>query len=664
VPSLIDQYKQRRQAWLAQADELVRLRDEVRSAAEREAVEIVTAARRDVRRIVVEARRELLVLTAQLHAAMESVDQASLQAAAETVSGSDAKGQGASDLVSGQRALGATEDAVLDARREVRNVLDEARAEIEALAEEAHAPLREFPATLSGASHPDSSIPTLDALLGAEPLIARGATGPLPKVDVGPSPVDSKARKETDHDDGPDDNGGTSSGTWKQASDSPATKAGAGDTPRGGSLASVAVLSSAPAIRRIDEIASFILPAIQPAVQVSDAATFEAEQAEELPSEFDEPRSLHVIDQRRTFLAEAYVDNEPPTRPAWMWVGLFAATGIVAVVSTVWWFTLRDSGTALATSVTERSEPVPAAAVTPVANRATSSPAASSGLEIEARRSAWIRVIVDGKEDSRVYQAGETRQISGAKSVSIRAGDGGAVFVSMGGRPAQPLGSGGVAVTRQYSLISGSAAPVPAVATPSPAPSIEPLAVTPATSNVAAPNRRESQAPLPPIRPEVPRVAPGGASVAVPPSSVAPAVPASSAAPSASEAAAAAPSSGGRADLIAAGQQWLDAYQRRDRDGMSSSGTENMTISDERTVTERFPAWQAGVRRDLDQLELELSGDTALLTARMTERSGEASTTSAQHVSRVSQIWIRRGGRWRLADVRIIGEARLNQIVR
>lgn len=127
---------------------------------------------------------------------------------------------------------------------------------------------------------------------------------------------------------------------------------------------------------------------------------------------------------------------------------------------------------------------------------------------------------------------------------------------------------------------------------------------------------------------------------------------------------AAAPSGGGRADLIAAGQQWLDAYQRRDRDGMSSSGTENMTISDERSVTERFPAWQVGVRRDLDQLELELSGDTALLTARMTERNGDGATTSAQHVSRVSQIWVRRSGRWRLADVRIIGEARLNQIVR
>jgi ketosteroid isomerase-like protein len=97
---------------------------------------------------------------------------------------------------------------------------------------------------------------------------------------------------------------------------------------------------------------------------------------------------------------------------------------------------------------------------------------------------------------------------------------------------------------------------------------------------------------------------------------------------------------------------------------MSTAGTENMSVSDERSVTERFPAWQVGVRRDLDQVELELTGDTALLTARMTERSGDSATTSAQHVSRVSQIWVRRNSRWRLADVRIIGEARLNQIVR
>jgi hypothetical protein len=70
VPDLIERYRSRRDAWIAQADELARLRDEVRGSAEREAMEIVTAARRDVRRIVTEARRELLVLSAQVQAAL------------------------------------------------------------------------------------------------------------------------------------------------------------------------------------------------------------------------------------------------------------------------------------------------------------------------------------------------------------------------------------------------------------------------------------------------------------------------------------------------------------------------------------------------------------------------------------------------------------------
>src|SRR5215510_606335 len=70
VPDLIEQYRVRRDAWIAQADELARLRDEVRGSAEREAMEIVTSARRDVRQIVMEARRELLVLSAQVQAAL------------------------------------------------------------------------------------------------------------------------------------------------------------------------------------------------------------------------------------------------------------------------------------------------------------------------------------------------------------------------------------------------------------------------------------------------------------------------------------------------------------------------------------------------------------------------------------------------------------------
>jgi len=662
VPRLIDQYKQRRQAWLAQADELVRLRDEVRSAAEREALEIVTAARRDVRRIVVEARRELLVLTAQLHAAIESVDQASLQAAAETASGADAQGHSAGDVLAGQRSLGATEDMVLGARREVRTVLDEARAEIEALAAEAHGPLREIPAELSGVAHlSEAPIPTLETLLGADPLSPRHAgVGPMPKVDLAHLPIDSMSRTEANRgDDGPDHGGGAPPRTWHQSPELRATSAGGSDPRGAGAVTNLAVATTTLVIPNLEEVPSFAVP---PVPAPAHAGSFHAadEPTVEPLSGFGETEVLREPEHGRTFLAD-YDDDAPRTRPAWMWVGLFAATGIAAIVGTVWWFTLRESSTALATSVTERSEPAPVATVPPAADGETEAPAAAaagpSGLGIEVRRTAWIRAVVDGKEDSRVYQAGETRQIAGARSVSIRAGDGGAVYVSVDGRTAEPLGSDGLAVTRQYSLASGSSAPVPAVATTAPAPAVEPVAAIPTTAAA----RPEPQAlSVPPVtRPaETLRAATPAASA--PGASPVPAPPA----PTAPDAVAAAPSGGGRADLIAAGQQWLDAYQRRDRDGMASSGTEDMTISDERSVTERFPVWQVGVRRDLDQLELELSGDTALLTARMNERSADGTPTSAQHVSRVSQIWVRRNGRWRLADVRIIGEARLNQIVR
>jgi ketosteroid isomerase-like protein len=664
VPGLIDQYKQRRQAWLAQADELVRLRDEVRSAAEHEALEIVTAARRDVRRIVVEARRELLVLTAQLHAAIESVDQAQLQAAAETASGAEAEGHAATDVLAGQRSLGATEDRVLGARREVRTVLDEARAEIEALSVEAHAPLREIPAALVGSSrHADAPIPTLETILGADPLSVRNAgAGPLPKVDLDQLPIDSMSHTENDHDDdspGGAGGGGTLPRTWQQSPESRPTSAGSSEPLGGRGLTSLAVAEPTLVVHPVEEAASFVAAPVHAPVQVGGLYTADEPVVEPL-SGFGETGPLQLTDQGRTFLVD-YEEDGPRTRPAWMWVGLFAATGILAIVGTVWWFTLRDSGTALATSVSEGSEPAPAADVTPIANRATAAPAAAaggpSGLGIEVRRTAWIRTVVDGKEDSRVYQAGETRQIVGARTVSIRAGDGGAVFVSVDGRPAEALGSGGLAVTRQYSLAGGASTPVPAVATSSPAVAVEPLAATPTTTPARPPVPQALPAP-PGARPAEVRTATGAGATPAPGPSLVAAPPA----PALPEGAA--PSGGGRADLIAAGQQWLDAYQRRDRDGMSSSGTENMTISDERSVTERFPAWQAGVRRDLDQLELELSGDTALLTARMTERNGDGATTSAQHVSRVSQIWVRRSGRWRLADVRIIGEARLNQIVR
>ncbi len=638
---------------MAQADELLRLRDEARLAAEREALEIVTAARRDVRRVVVQARRELLVLTAQLHAAIESVDQASLGASAE-----EAVEAPAHQALANNASLGSTRELVMGARREVRSVLDEARAEIEALAAEASGPLRDEPAALSAAAMPEPPIPTLDTILGRDSSSTRSsasataATLDIPTA-VEPAPASHETVETPDTD---------SVQVARQPSWLPTI-----DTSPIAHLS--APTTSAP--MRVEEAVSLLA--------VTDARSpFAGFPESELGnpahaplSTFGETEPITVTESPRVFLAD--LDEGPRSRPAWLWVGLFAATGVLAIAGTGWWFTTRDAGGVLAAPATAGAEAgapderaaAPGVEAGPALAAAAASP---SVLSIEVRRTAWIRTLVDGKEDSRVYQAGESRQIVGAKTVSIRAGDAGAVFVSLDGRPAEALGISGQAVTKQYSMATDSGV-TPTVASAPTAPMVAAATAAAAESSVTGlPRTTEPEATLNtaraaesvrPASPAVPSAPPAASPSAGPGASPATAPP-----PTPGAADSSASTGNGRADLVAAGQQWLDAYQRRDTDAMATAGTENTSVSDERSVTERFPAWQVGVRRELDEVQLQLTGDTALLTARMTERSGDGTTTSAQHVSRVSQIWERRNGRWRLSTARIIGEARLNQIVR
>jgi ketosteroid isomerase-like protein len=669
VPHLLDQYKQRRQAWLDQADELTRLRDEVRLAAEREALEIVTAARRDVRRVVVEARRELLVLTAQLHAAIESVDQASLPPGdASDVAHFAAR----VDNLGSVESLGATRDAVLGARREVRSVLDEARAEIEALAAEARTPLAEGP------------IPTLDTILGSghTPHISHPVDTPHaehaapPPVAAVPPAIDLNAvadlpleRYQPARANHPDIDV-PKVVDLPIAVDVPPAPAPLSVPPQ---LAVTAPPPSAAASPRLlaheNEFTTLGLQQPVSFVLATDADTMlggfhkrdpEGRTGSPLAT-FGETGPINAPETQVAFLDD--YDSGSRSRPMWAWVGMFAATGVLLLAGAAWWAQAREARNTVLASITATSPtaaPGSSDKLAPTGNEANSAAptaaATPAGLSIEVRRTAWLRAIVDGKEDSRVYQAGETRNIVGARTVSLRAGDGGAVFVSVDGRQAEALGVSGTAVTRQYSLAGPTV--VPAVASAGAPP--------PAATNATTQAGRPPAAAPPPASLNAGRAPAGLPRPADAPAAAAPVPqPAAASAPAAgTDAAAGGVPTGGRADLVSAGQQWLDAYQRRDRDGMASSGTENVTISDERTLTERFPAWQTGIRRDLDQVELELTGDTALLTARMTERSGENTSTSAQHVSRISQIWVRRNGRWRVADVRIMGEGRLNQIVR
>jgi len=670
VPGLLDQYRQQRRAWLAQADELVRMRDQVRQAAEHEAIEIVTAARRDVRRIIVEARRELLVLTAQLHAAVEATDAPGLEAPPFTALLGE--GETRSRIESASHETDITRDVVHEARKGVRSVLDEARAEIEALSSETPAILghggpHAAPAAAAAedddaSDDDDNGSPSLDHERRAQDPANETGTGPLGEA----IPIhelhleESLAALDFQTRDLPIPTLARILGT-EPVQESPAPLIF--DTPRLSELRSL--------LRdRVDSIeapAASSHPVLSPDVEPLASSSFSFDTAPttdffadretvDAPIEAEPAASeSHPIEAsdapRFTPPSRLFAEDETRSsaRSARTFVGLFAVTGALALVGTIWWAVTRESAplsAATPPAITDKTTaPAPAAAANPAV--APTAPG-TLALTIEARRPSWIRAQIDGKDEAgRIYQAGETRHIYGARIVSIRAGDAGAVFVGLDGGTAKALGADGSAATKQF-----SAAVTPAVATTTDRPSVTTAAATTPTSAPASLPVRSAVAEAPtatlrapssaPVGPQPPAAASRTAGGAETPAAVRDGV------------------SGGRPDLVQAAGQWLDAYQRRDRDAMGTMGTENVTVSDERSVTERFPAWQGGVQRNLDEVALELTGDVAVFTARMTEHAD----TGAEHISRVSQFWQRRSGRWYVTNVRIIGEARLNQIIR
>ena len=105
------------------------------------------------------------------------------------------------------------------------------------------------------------------------------------------------------------------------------------------------------------------------------------------------------------------------------------------------------------------------------------------------------------------------------------------------------------------------------------------------------------------------------------------------------------------ADVTSAAERWLNAYYRQDAAGMASLATRDMNLSDSRTRAERVPAG-LNVKRSLEQVTIQLVGQSAVLSARMTEQTD----ASKKYVSWISQVWIREADRWRLLEVRIVGD--------
>ena len=594
VPDLIEQYRVRRDAWIAQADELARLRDEVRGSAEREAMEIVTAARRDVRQIVMEARRELLVLSAQVQAAL-----------GEASARSDSPG-----LLNRGRDTDDDEkpefpEAIFAHEEAVKGMLDDARSDMDALAEDARTvPFQALgePAKLSP-SHELPSVFSEDTFL----------TAPLPS-----SPQSPPHRSTPSH------------------------------TPHTPSMSST---SHAPSM---STTASRML----------------------LSSQF--PSDAVPV---------------PTGRRARVFVGLFGVAGIAVLVGTIWW-QRSDKKPAASETAVQTAAPVSAPSTTSAVSTTPSSPPATPptavattsptpsalSLLVEARRSSWLRTTVDGESDSgRMLAQGETVRLNAKKSVSLRVGDAGAVFVSVNNGQATPLGSDGQVVTRQF-VVESTERQAAAAAAQTPPPSPTSLQTAPAqkpgplSSPIAAAPQNVPPPSAPPVSPNpVPLVQPVAATPSRQPVAATPNSPLEPGPPPTARAEGTVPPAAPRPELptpspaspasavVTASRQWLDAYHRQDRVTMTALQTERLQLTDERRNEEKFPS-NVNVNRTLDRVSVQIAADTAVLTAVMTERSSD--NVVPPRVSPISQVWEFRGNQWRVSQVRLVSEARLNQIFR
>ncbi|MCA1563324.1 MAG: DUF4115 domain-containing protein [Acidobacteria bacterium] len=137
-------------------------------------------------------------------------------------------------------------------------------------------------------------------------------------------------------------------------------------------------------------------------------------------------------------------------------MGAAAAIGAIALVGVLivrsWRGSAPDTGVVRPAVVPQRSTQAAPAATTP-----PSTPAAMMG-ELSAVRRVWVRVTADGQRTiERELAAGERVPLRADRSIVVRAGDAGAVRLTINGRDEGPLGKDGLIGTR--TLTAPGAAP-------------------------------------------------------------------------------------------------------------------------------------------------------------------------------------------------------------
>ena len=147
--------------------------------------------------------------------------------------------------------------------------------------------------------------------------------------------------------------------------------------------------------------------------------------------------------------------------------GLAAAVAMIALVSPGSRHLPSDLAAAGVQAPAPRTQPPAAAPTTasqPEPAREEIAPAAPAApvpdgamrVEIEAVRPCWIRLTVNGRSEERVLQAGEALVRDSRTDLVIRAGNAGALVVTIDGRTIPPLGREGEIVTRRLTKAMAS----------------------------------------------------------------------------------------------------------------------------------------------------------------------------------------------------------------
>ena len=253
-------------------------------------------------------------------------------------------------------------------------------------------------------------------------------------------------------------------------------------------------------------------------------------------------------------------------------------------------------------------------------------------LTLEVRRPVWLRINADdGVDSGRMYQQGERRTIQATREIVMRAGDAGAVFVSLGGGAPVPLGPDGQVRTRRFAREEGAA--------------------TDQAGQGPTPTQGSA---VPPLLQAVPGAFAGGTAPGVSPAAAVDpenAVSTSTADRPDQVVTAADYDAAAEREILERHQRWFDAFERGDPATMASLAIDNFSLLDQRP--ERAPV--AGpVERTIHDVRVQVTaGIGAVLSGRITETTTTNDGPVAT-VAMLSEVWIRQGEEWKLVSVRLV----------